>query len=104
VWALELLLVLKSARRTWRQDELVSTMRASELVVTNALNGLVSAGFASMDDSGAVYMPVNDEVAAWVEQIESLYAKRPDAVRRAIVSVSASGAAAFADAFRLRKD
>lgn len=104
MWALELLLILKSGRRTWRQDELVSTMRASELVVTNALNGLVSAGLASMDDSGAIYMPVNDEVAAWVEQIEKLYAKRPDAVRRAIVSASASGATAFADAFRLRKD
>ena len=36
--------------------------------------------------------------------VEKLYAARPDAVRRAIVSPSASAAAAFADAFRLRKD
>jgi hypothetical protein len=29
---------------------------------------------------------------------------RPDAVRRVIVAGAASGASAFADAFRLRKD
>lgn len=79
-------------------------MRASELVVSKALDGLVSAGLASIEDQGVLYMPVNDEVARCVDQLEQLYAVRPDAVRRAIVSASASGADAFADAFRLRKD
>jgi hypothetical protein len=104
VWALELLLVLKGDRRPWPPADLVTTMRASELVVSKALEGLVAAGLASFEDGGAVYMPVNDEVAARVEELESLYAVRPDAVRRAIVSASAAGATAFADAFRLRKD
>jgi enterochelin esterase-like enzyme len=49
-------------------------------------------------------MPVNDEVAGYVERVEKLYATRPDAVRRAIVSASTGGLTAFADAFRLRKD
>jgi hypothetical protein len=49
-------------------------------------------------------MPVSEEVAALVAEAESLYAKRPDAVRRAIIAVSAGDAAAFAEAFRLRKD
>ena len=49
-------------------------------------------------------MPINDGVAACVDQLESLYAVRPDAVRRAIVSATSSGASAFADAFKLRKD
>jgi hypothetical protein len=59
---------------------------------------------ASIDGEGAVYMPINDEVNACVEQVEKLYLARPDAVRRVIVSARASGASAFADAFKLRKD
>ena len=104
VWALELLLILKRDRRLWSHEDLVSTMRASELVVSKALDGLVSAGLASVDGEGAVYMPINDEVAASVDELEKLYAVRPDAVRRMIVASSATGATAFADAFKLRKD
>lgn len=103
VWALELLVVLKSDRRAWPHDELVSTMRASELVVTKALEALEAAGLVSNEGGRAQYMPVNDDIAALVDKSEALYAKRPDAVRRAIVSASSDGAAAFADAFKLRK-
>jgi hypothetical protein len=49
VWALELLLLLKREPRVWLRDELVTAMRASELVVTNALDTLVAAGLASVD-------------------------------------------------------
>lgn len=103
IWALELLLVLKSARRSWSRDDLVATMRASDLVVSKALDALEAAGLVSNDGGNAQYMPISDEVAAHVEQAEKLYAKRPDAVRRAIISASSGDAAAFADAFRLRK-
>lgn len=96
--------MLKRDARVWARDELVTNMRASELVISKALDSLVSAGLASVDDEGAIYMPINDDVAACVDQLEQLYAVRPDAVRRAIVSTTASGATAFADAFRLRKD
>jgi hypothetical protein len=104
VWALELLLILKQELRPWPHAELVSTMRASDLVVNKALDGLVSAGLAIDEPEGAAYMPINDHVAACVEQLEALYATRPDTVRRIIVSSTARGATAFADAFRLRKD
>ena len=104
MWALELLLILKRERRTWSHDELVSTMRASELVVSKAVDALVAAGLASVEGEGVTYMPINDEVGNCVDQLESLYAVRPDAVRRAIVSATSSGASAFADAFKLRKD
>lgn len=104
VWALELLLVLKRDPRIWPQAELVSTMRASELVISKALDSLNAAGLASLEGEGARYMPVSQDVADYVEHSERLYAARPDAVRRAIVSASTGGLTAFADAFRLRKD
>lgn len=104
VWALELLLVLKSARRSWSREELVATMRASDLVVTKALDALEAAGLVSNSAGNAEYLPISKEVAAQVDQAEKLYAKRPDAVRRAIISASSGDATAFADAFRLRKD
>ena len=104
VWDLELLLVLKGDPRSWRHKELDSTMRASELIVTKALKALQAAGLVSIDRDQARYMPVSDEVAALVDLTEELYAKRPDAVRRTIVSAASADAAAFADAFKLRKD
>ena len=104
VWALELLLMLKRQDRTWSKSDLVSAMRASELVVSKALDELVAAGLASLDEEGASYMPVNDEVGRCVKELEKLYVARPDAVRRMIIAASSSGATAFANAFRLRKD
>jgi DNA-binding GntR family transcriptional regulator len=104
IWALELLLLLKRDARLWLRAELVTTLRASDLVVSKALDELVAAGLASRDEGGAAYMPANAAVAECVEQLEQLYATRPDAVRRAIVSASAGSASAFAEAFRLRKD
>ena len=104
VWALELLLILKDDRRIWTSAELVTTMRASELVVSKGVDGLVAAGLATMEGEGIRYLPINDYVAACVDELEQLYTVRPDAVRRAIVSASSKGASAFADAFRLRKD
>ena len=80
VWALELLLVLKSERGSWSHDDLNSTMRASKVVVTRALGALEAAGLVTISGDRAQYAPVSDEVAALVEEAERLYASRPDAV------------------------
>ena len=104
VWGLELLLVLKRDRRPWSHPELVKIMRASDLVVTKALTSLEAAGLVANDGELSQYLPVSDEVEALVEQAEALYAKRPDAVRRAIVAASSGSASAFANAFKLRND
>ena len=104
VWALELLLLLKREPRVWSKGELISTLRVSELVVNKAIDELVAAGLISVEGDGASYLPVSEDVAKNVKHVEKVYSARPDAVRRAIVSSSASGATAFADAFRLRKD
>ena len=104
VWALELLLAMKRERRVWSRDELVAALRASELVVSRALEALVVAGLASIENGGALYLPVNADVDGCVVRAEQLYRSRPNAVRRAIIAANTSSAAAFADAFRLRRD
>lgn len=104
VWALELLLLLKREVRPIAPAELISTLRASDLVVNKALDELIAGGLVSLDENGALYMPVNDQVRARMDEVEKLYAARPDAVRRVIVSATSSGATAFAEAFRLRKE
>lgn len=104
IWALELLLVLKRGDRWWSRDELVQAMRASDLVVSNALDSLVAGGLASVGPEGVRYMPANPDLAAQLEAAEALYAARPDAVRRAIVRRAARSASAFSDAFRFWRD
>jgi len=106
VWALELLLHLKRTQeRAWSADELVDVLRGSPLIVSQSLDGLMRAGLVSIDDKGcAVYQPANSDLDQLVETTERLYARKPDTVRRIIVSGAHSGLANFADAFRLWKD
>ena len=104
IWALELLLMLQREPRVWPREDLVATLRASELVVAKAVDALFSAGLASIESEGVRYLPVNADAAECVKRLEMLYRSRPNTVRRAIISASSGGARAFADAFRLRKD
>ena len=104
VWALELILLLRSERRAWPRAELVAALRASELVVNNALEALVAAGMASVDQHGATYLPGNAHIRDFLAAPARRSPDRPNAVRRTIVAASASSATAFADAFKLRKD
>ena len=105
VWALEALLLLKNQGACLSQEELILRLRASELVISKALDSLIAGGLVSIDRDGcANYLPTDDNVARLVDAAESLYARRPDAVRRMIVASRAQGLTAFADAFRLRKD
>ena len=104
MWALELVLLLKSEPRGWPRSELVAAMRASELVGAKALDALVAAGMVSIDGDEACYAPANADLAQCADRVEQLYRTRPNTVRRAIIAASASSAAAFADAFKLRKD
>lgn len=104
VWSLELLLLLKREQQLLSRVQLVTALRASDLVVNKALEELVAAGLVSVEGEHSSYFPMNDFIAQKVEEVEKLYAARPDAVRRIIVTASTSRVNAFADAFRLRKD
>ena len=105
VWSFEVLLLLKKERRTWTHDDIVTALRASDLIVFQSLEALTAAGLVAVEASGgALYSPAGKDLAALVEEAESLYARSPDAVRRMIVVSSTSGLTAFADAFKVRKD
>ncbi|HEX5258871.1 MAG TPA: hypothetical protein VFW35_08820 [Sphingomicrobium sp.] len=104
VWALELLLLLKRDRRPWKSGELLDSLRASDLVISKAVDALMAAGLVSAEQGGVTYLPVNPEVEKLIDRVEELYRGRPNKVRRAIVSASTSSAFAFADAFKLRRD
>lgn len=104
IWQLEMLLALKREERFLSAAELLRTLRASDLIVSRGIEVLTAAGLIVVDSEGLVaYQPASEADARLVEQVEALYARSPDAVRRLIVG-GASGLSAFADAFRLRKD
>lgn len=106
VWALELLLHLeRSPERSHTPDDLVHGLRASQGIVDQGLASLFAAGLIVVEtDGSARYAPANPRFADLVAGARAMYASHPGAVRRIIVSAAASGATAFADAFRLRRD
>jgi DNA-binding transcriptional regulator GbsR (MarR family) len=105
VWSIELLLLLKREPRPWTREEIVSALRASDLVVSQGLDALVAAGLVAVEEGGrASYRPASPDTAALVDAAETHYARSPDAVRRMIVDASTGSLGAFADAFRLWKD
>lgn len=106
VWALELLCFLRKHRdRAWPQRDLVTALRGSELVVSQSVDSLLAAGLVIVEPDQLVrYQPTSDAVDGLASAAESLYATRPDAVRRMIVAPPPSGLSSFADAFKLWRD
>lgn len=106
VWDLELLLELRSAGHECRgKDRLVSTLRASDVVVAKGIDTLLAVGLIALENDGSVrYAPASRQLGDLVAGVVELYRAKPDAVRRLIVRASSSGLAAFSDAFRLKGD
>ena len=104
VWALELLLFLKAhAETAWSGDQLVAALRTSEIIVSASVDMLLAGGLVLVDGQGRVrYAPASHDLSRLVDVTQALYFKKPDRVRRVIVSSAATGIAAFADSFRLR--
>lgn len=106
VWSLELLCVLrKDPEREWSRGELVAALRASDLVVEQGLQALSAVGLVVMlTEDSAQYRPASDALDTLARESEDQYARSPDKVRRLIIASAHSDVAAFADAFRVRKD
>jgi hypothetical protein len=105
VWALELLLHLKRhADRSWSTTELIDACRASDVVIGRSLDDLLAGGLVVVEhDQQARYCPANEDLERLIVETATLYAKKPDAVRRLIVAPPVDGVSAFADAFRIRR-
>lgn len=106
VWDLELLLELKhSPEESSTKEQLVSALRASDIIVARGIDTLLAAGLITEESDGSVrYRPASAELAADVKGAVDLYRAKPDSVRRLIVLGSSSGLAAFSDAFRIKGD
>jgi hypothetical protein len=103
VWALELLLLLKrTAPQRWTVTNLVREMRASELLVSEAVAGLLRSGLVGCDEEGCAYLPAGRAVAEMGDRIETAYKATPVAVVNAILAAPKSTLETFADAFRVK--
>jgi hypothetical protein len=104
IWALELLLLMRrTTGRAWTSDELVRELRASIVVVHEALSGLTTAGLvASAEADLFCYCPVSGQLASLVDETQSLYLAKPLAVINAIAAAPNEKLRIFADAFRLK--
>ena len=105
IWSLELLFLLADdATRCWSSQEMVAALRASELVVNQAVDNLNAAGLLVPEQEGRFrYAPPSAEVRSLVDSARSLYAHSPDAVRRMIIRSQSNHLLKFADAFKFRK-
>lgn len=95
VWALELLCFLRRNRdRALSRAEMVAGLRGSDLVVVQSIESLAAASLvAAGTDGSARYDPASADLDDQVRSAETLYAERPDAVRRVIAKAANLGAA-----------
>ncbi|MBB5710016.1 hypothetical protein [Sphingomonas xinjiangensis] len=84
---------------------MVDALRGSNLVVQQSVQALLAAGLVVIHTDGLVrYQPASEAIGELAGAVETLYAERPNAVRRMIVSPPPSSIASFANAFKLRSD
>lgn len=104
LWALELLLLMwRQCERAWPTGNLVRELRASTVVVREALASLASAGLIAGDDSGNFcYRPASELLDSFVEHAAALYATKPLAIVNAIATAPNEKLRIFSDAFRLK--
>lgn len=106
VWDLELLLELSHTPEQSRATaELVSALRASEVIVAKGIDTLFAAGLIAEEGDGSVrFAPASAALAGAVAGAFELYRAKPDAVRRRIIASSTRGLEAFSEAFRIVGD
>jgi hypothetical protein len=104
VWALETLLTLKrDPARAWSVDALILELRSSQVVVKEALANLTNGGLASEDEPGRFrYRAAAPELDEMATSLEKIYAIKPMAVIKAIVSGPSDKLRIFSDAFKFK--
>lgn len=106
VWALDLLVLMKSAPgRGWTVGTLNDRLRASTSLVEEILVGFIRQELVAAEADGTYrYAPANPEIEGLASELTRLYAERPLAVIKEIVSAPNEKIHSFVDAFRLKKD
>jgi hypothetical protein len=105
IWALELLLLMcRERNRGWQIEELVRELRASTVVVREALSGLAGAGLiATEEGERSCYRPASEQLDSFVRSAQALYAAKPLTLINAIASAPNEELRIFAEAFRLKE-
>jgi hypothetical protein len=106
VWAIEVLRFLAGRPETWHEPtQLIDLLRVSKVVISQSVDQLSAVALVIVDGEGRIcFHPADAELARLAADAIALYERRPDQVRRTIISYTAPGIAAFSDAFKLRKD
>lgn len=106
VWALELMMFLQeSLGKSWTAQDIETELRGSPVIVELSLASLVDAGIVnSAKDRQVRYQPVSEEIDRLARATTDLYRRKPDAVRRVILSSSTTKFQTLADAFKLKRD
>jgi hypothetical protein len=103
VWALELLLTLRKAPQlSWHPAELIKEVRGSNGVIIEALNNLTAAGLAVEEAGGFRYRSGDAQLDEMVAAVEALYATKPMAVVREIMTTPNLKLKILSDAFRIK--
>src|SRR5690606_32472415 len=105
-WALDLLVLMKGApRQDWTVTSLNDRLRASTSLVEEILATFIGNGLVVLEGDGVYrYQPENGEIDTLAGELTRLYAERPVAVIKEIVSAPNEKIHSFVDAFRLKKD
>lgn len=107
VWDVELLLLLRrEPTRSWTTGELVRQLRASGLVVSDALIALQRVDLVAREpaEDHFIYRPATAELVEAMDELAATYASKPASIMHVIWSTPRTNIEIFADAFRLRKD
>jgi hypothetical protein len=105
VWALDLLLMLRRTQgRRWHDAEIIKELRSSRVVLAEALNNLMSVGLVIAEDDGTYcYRSGNADIEETISELEKIYAVKPTAVMRKIVTTPNAKLQILSDAFRIRE-
>jgi DNA-binding IclR family transcriptional regulator len=106
VWALDLLVLIKGAPgRSWTVASLNDRLRASTSLVEEILGSFIRQGLVAEEPGGTYrYAPADAQTDALASELARLYAERPLAVIKEIMSAPNEKLHSFVDAFRLKKD
>lgn len=103
VWALELLVLIRSEpRRPWSVEALVGDLRASDMLVEGILASFQASGLVLATEGRFVYAPASQTLDRLCETLEAAYGERPVTVVNVITARRSDQLKGFADSFRFR--